>query len=281
MPELPEVETVKTALVPAMSGKKIVNVKLNRPDLRRPFPENFAKQVSGALVESLTRRAKYIIVNLDNNLSIVMHLGMSGQVLVNQTSSGYNAQKHDHMILAMDDDSLIVFHDPRRFGMVFLVRQDKFSHHQSFKNLGPEPLENHFSGPVLYNALRKRKCSVKNALLNQNIVAGIGNIYASEALFYANINPERRSDSLSLDEAERLVRSIRDVLRDAIKSGGSSLRDFRNVDGNLGYFQHNFAVYNRCGQACPSCVCNIEQTGGIHRIVQSGRATFFCKEKQK
>jgi formamidopyrimidine-DNA glycosylase len=227
------------------------------------------------------RRAKYILVFLDNSTVLALHLGMSGKILIIKPGELYTLQKHDHLALSFDDGTQLIFNDARRFGMVFLIPEQKINAHPSFKNLGPEPLDNEFSGPVLTKSLEKRKGAIKTVLLDQKLVVGLGNIYVCEALFLAGINPQRSANTLQENQAEDLVRMIRDTLTHAIKAGGSTLRDYRHTDGDIGYFQKQLAVYGREGEACPDCHCDISKTGGIRRIIQAGRSTFFCERVQK
>lgn len=277
MPELPEVETVRRGLEAVILGQLILKVDQRRPDLRMPFPKNFARRLAGQTIRALRRRAKYILMSLDSGDIVVLHLGMSGRILIEQP--GYKPQKHDHLIFHVQGHQ-IVFHDPRRFGMVLLLTENGWEEAPPFNALGPEPLGNDFSGPVLYAALKNKKTPIKSALLDQRVVCGLGNIYVCEALFMAGIHPLRPASTLNQNEADRLAHAIQEVLNKAIQAGGSSLKDYRQTDGELGYFQHQFSVYDREGQGCPSCDCNVDRTGGITRIVQSGRSSFFCARKQ-
>ncbi len=281
MPELPEVETVCAGLREQVTGLEIVQVTLNRPDLRVPFPDDFQKHIGGRKVVSVRRRAKYILLCLDDRQIIAIHLGMSGRITIIRADDPYVPQAHDHMILDMTNGVRVVLYDARRFGMVLLFHEDDMDSHPAFRNLGPEPLGNEFSGPFLKNILKGRATPVKQAIMDQRIVVGVGNIYACEALFMAGISPKKKSKDITLPMAQRLVDSIRDVLGRAIEAGGSSLRDYRRINGELGYFQHSFSVYDRENQPCPNCDCDAENTKGIRRIVQSGRSTFYCPVKQK
>jgi len=279
MPELPEVETVCRGLDPVMRGRTIVAVDVRRAGLRDPFPKGLAKTLMGAKIAHVMRRAKYILMPMDIDQTLVLHLGMSGRILVQE--EGYRPVKHDHLILHLDNGRAIVFNDPRRSGTVFLAKTDSLETHKAFRAMGPEPLSNEFSGPVLASALKGRKTEIKTAIMDQRIVVGVGNIYASEALFMAGISPKRVSGTVQGEKAEALVQAIRQILRRAIKAGGSSLRDYRKADGKLGLFQHGFTVYGHTGKACPGCTCDVGKTGGIKRIVQGGRSTFYCPRKQK
>ncbi|WP_137702604.1 bifunctional DNA-formamidopyrimidine glycosylase/DNA-(apurinic or apyrimidinic site) lyase [Marimonas lutisalis] len=283
MPELPEVETVRRGLAPSMEGQKIVHAAVNRPDLRWPFPENFVQRLTGRTVLRLRRRSKYILADLDNGESLLIHLGMSGRMTVSGDPLGQFVhdhppqEKHDHVILDMENGARITFNDPRRFGAMDLVPTDQADQHPLLAKLGPEPLGNTFNEEYLVTALKGRNTPIKAALLDQSIVAGLGNIYVCEALFRAHIAPTRKAGRISAKRVAALVPVIRQVLQDAIAAGGSSLRDFRQTDGELGYFQHNFDVYDREGEPCKTPGC----TGTIRRIVQSGRSTYYCPKCQR
>lgn len=281
MPELPEVETVRRGMELALKGDVIARVNQRREGLRLPFPKGLVKALQGQEVIHFGRRAKYILMQLANGQTVVLHLGMSGRILLLPSGHDHEPQKHDHLVVDFKSGARMVFTDPRRFGMVLLANDNDVAALPSFAGLGPEPLDNSFSGPVLHEALRRRKTSLKAALMDQRVVAGLGNIYVCEALFYAGLNPERQASGISRDEAEKLVRSIRKVLNDAIAAGGSTLRDHRQANGDLGYFQHSFAVYDRAGKACPGCSCDVSRTGGIKKITQGGRSTYYCPQKQK
>lgn len=278
MPELPEVETVCRGLEPVLLHRRIVRVDVRRKDLRRPFPRGLKGRVESARVTWIARRAKYILIHLDNDFVLVIHLGMSGRIVFQ--GAGYKPQTHDHFILHLEDGRQVVLNDPRRFGIVDLVRAEALDTHPLFAHLGPEPLGDGFSGPVLAAALKNRKAAIKQVIMDQSVVVGVGNIYASEALFLSGIDPARPAARIQGKRAEALVAAIRDVLNRAIAAGGSTLRDHRQVSGELGYFQHDFTVYGREGQACRGCDCDIAKTGGIRKIVQGGRASFYCPRKQ-
>lgn len=280
MPELPEVETVRRGLLPAMLNKKIECVTLNRMDLRGPIDSDFKVRMEGGRVKSLMRRGKYILAFLENGDGFVLHLGMSGRVHIYEDRKEYEPAKHDHVIWDMGGGGRIVFNDPRRFGMLYLTKEPGWQTQAPFNRMGPEPLGNEFSGGALYEALRNKRVPIKNALLDQRVVSGVGNIYACEALFDSAIAPERLSNSLNEDECGRLASAVLDVLERAIEAGGSTLKDYAKTDGSLGYFQYSFSVYDREGRSCPSCDCDIVKTGGVNRIVQSGRSTFYCPQKQ-
>ena len=274
MPELPEVETVRKGLEPAMLGQKITKADIRREGLRWPFPDHMAARLEGQRVERLRRRAKYILLDLDGGESLIVHLGMSGRMLI---SDGDAMIKHDHVVLDMDNGKRIAFNDPRRFGAMDLCATDALDDHRMFKGMGPEPLGNTFNTEYLRDRLKGRKMPIKSALLDQKIVAGLGNIYVCEALWRSGINPTRKAGDVTAKKIALLVPTIRDVLNEAIESGGSSLKDYRQADGQLGYFQHSFAVYGREGELCKTDGCGQK----IVRIVQSGRSTFYCPKCQK
>ncbi|MBC56917.1 MAG: DNA-formamidopyrimidine glycosylase [Confluentimicrobium sp.] len=283
MPELPEVETVRRGLAPVMEGQVIARAAVNRPDLRWPFPPRMAERLAGARVDRLRRRSKYILADLSTGETLIVHLGMSGRMLVSGDTQGLFhhdhpvAQKHDHVVLDMENGARITFNDARRFGAMDLAATDGVEAHRLLAGLGPEPLGNAFSEDYLIARLKGRMTPVKSALLDQRIVAGLGNIYVCEALYRAGISPRRKAGQLSAQRVARLVPVIRDVLHDAIAAGGSSLRDHRQTDGELGYFQHSFAAYGREGLPCVTPGC----TGTIARIAQSGRSTFYCAQCQR
>ena len=274
MPELPEVETVRRGLEPVMTGQRIAHAGVHREGLRWPFPENMAARLEGQRVEHLRRRAKYILADLDGGESLIIHLGMSGRMLI---SDGDDLIKHDHVVLDMDNGKRVTFNDARRFGMMDLCATDKLDAHRLFIGMGPEPLGNSFDAEYLRARLKGRKVLIKTALLDQKIVVGLGNIYVCEALWRAGISPTQKAGDVAGDAMELLVSTIRDVLRAALVAGGSSLKDYKQADGELGYFQHSFAVYGREGEPCKTEGCD----QNIARIVQSGRSTFYCPKCQK
>ena len=280
MPELPEVETVRQGLADVLEGRRLHRVQAMRPDLRFPLPENFEGRLSGRQVEKLARRGKYLLIHLQERLTLIAHLGMSGRFRIFNTSPP-PLERHDHVIFEVEGGISVRFNDPRRFGFMDLADTDTLAGHKMLKNMGPEPLANDFNGPVLAAALKGRKSPIKAALLDQSVIAGMGNIYVSEALFRAGLSPKRKSGTVQGGRAENLARAIRDVLNEAIAAGGSSVRDHRQPSGELGYFQHSFAVYGCTGQPCPGCTCDPTRTGGIRRITQSGRSTFYCAAKQR
>lgn len=283
MPELPEVETVRRGLAPAMEGEVIANVQVNRPNLRWPFPENMAARLAGQRVDRLRRRSKYILVDLSSHESLLIHLGMSGRMTVSGDPLGRFAhdhpphQKHDHVVINMENGARITFNDPRRFGAMDLIATQTADSHMLLAKLGPEPLGNDFHETYLANALAGRNTPIKSALLDQRIIAGLGNIYVCETLFRCGISPKRKAGQISQKRVISLVPVIRQVLQDAIQAGGSSLKDFRQADGELGYFQHSFDVYDREGKPCRSPGCD----GTIARITQSGRSSFYCPQCQR
>jgi formamidopyrimidine-DNA glycosylase len=279
MPELPEVETVMRGLQARLEGRRIVHAAVNRPDLRWPFPPGLAARLTGAQVLSFRRRAKYILMRLSGGDSVLIHLGMSGRM--NLTLGRPNSvTPHEHLSLEVDDGWRVGFVDPRRFGSVDLVPTAAEDQHRLLADMGPEPLDDAFSVAMLDEALRGKKTPIKAALLDQRIVCGLGNIYVCEALFRARISPRRLADSVVGTRAARLVPEIKATLREAIAAGGSSLRDYVQPDGELGYFQHAWKVYGREGEKCPDCP-GAPTCAGIQRITQSGRSTFFCGRLQR
>jgi formamidopyrimidine-DNA glycosylase len=283
MPELPEVETVRRGLLPVMEGRVILQADINRPNLRWPLPADMSARLTNARVLGLRRRSKYILADLSTGESLLIHLGMSGRMLISGGMLGQfhhdhpPALKHDHVVLHMEGAARVTFNDARRFGAMDLIATDVAETHPLLALLGPEPLGNSFDEAYLVAALYGRNTPIKSALLDQHLVAGLGNIYVCEVLFRAGISPRRRAGQISARRAAGLVPVIRQVLDEAISAGGSSLRDYRQTDGELGYFQHRFQVYDREGQPCqrPSC------TGTIARIVQSGRSSYYCPDCQR
>ena len=283
MPELPEVETVRRGLTPAMEGVVIAKADVNRPDLRWPFPTNMAERLTGKRVERLRRRSKYILADLDCGETLLIHLGMSGRMLVSGDPLGQFVhdhpapEKHDHVVFHMANGARITFNDPRRFGAMDMMETAAADTHKLLAVLGPEPLGNDFHEAHLIEAFNGKNSPVKSVLLDQRIVSGLGNIYVCEALYRAKIHPNRKAGRISEARVASLVPIIRDVLQEAIEAGGSSLRDFRQADGELGYFQHQFDVYGREGEPCRTNGClNV-----IRRIVQSGRSSFYCAQCQR
>jgi formamidopyrimidine-DNA glycosylase len=278
MPELPEVETIRQGLVSVLSGHRLVRVQAKRQDLRVPLPRNFADRLAGRRVEALRRRAKYLLLDLDRGETLIVHLGMSGRFTVHRSGTaaipgdGSGTGKHDHVVFETDDGARIVFTDHRRFGLMLLANTDAVDRHKLFAGLGPEPLDESFTSDVLNSVIEHKRAPIKAALLDQRVVAGLGNIYVCEALFRARISPKRLAASVAGVRAQRLVPAIKTVLKAAVRAGGSTLRDYARADGELGYFQHHFAVYDREGETCLRKDC----AGTIRRIVQSGRSTFYC-----
>ena len=297
MPELPEVETVRRGLEPALVGRRVKSVRLNRPDLRFPFPAQLAETVSGKCVTALRRRAKYILIELESGHALLVHLGMTGRFTVwppdgaarNLGEFYYVEQAghagdgaHDHVVIDLDDGARVVYTDPRRFGFMDLVEPDGTDHNRFLAGLGVEPLGNELHADFLSTALAGRRSPLKAALLDQRIVAGLGNIYVCEALYRAGLSPKRLSGSIVRKRGpspriEPLVHAIRSVIAEAIEAGGSTLRDYAHTDGSAGDFQQRFDVYDREGEACRTPGC----TSRIRRIVQSGRSSFYCPTCQR
>jgi len=287
MPELPEVETVRRGLAPAMEGARVAKVEVRHRGLRWPIAKDFEKRITGKTIDGLGRRAKYLLADLSSGDVLIMHLGMSGSFRVDDAKIvQYHHEKsknaaHDHVVFHMSNGATVTFNDPRRFGSMKLVPRTKLDQEPLLRSIGPEPLGNEFDARLLAQACAGKKTSLKAALLDQRVVAGLGNIYVCEALFRAGLSPKRAASTIAdrsgkpNARAVALVDAIKAVLHDAIKAGGSSLRDHRRTDGSLGDFQHNFLVYDREGAACPSC------KGKIKRIVQNGRSTFYCPRCQK
>ena len=293
MPELPEVETVRRGLQPAMEGSKIVRAEARRKDLRFPFQRDFVARLEGQTVTGLGRRAKYLLADLASGDVLLMHLGMSGSFRVlkddgNKTPGKFHHPRsedraHDHVVFHMSSGAAVVFNDPRRFGYMKIIARKALEHEPLLKGLGPEPLGNEFDAAMLAHSCANKKTSLKAALLDQRVVAGLGNIYVCEALFRSQLSPRRLAATLAdkkgqpTDHARRLVDAIHAVLNQAIKAGGSSLRDHRQTSGELGYFQHSFQVYDREGEKCQTAGCG----GIVRRFTQNGRSTFWCPKCQK
>lgn len=276
MPELPEVETVMRGLAARLDGRRLAEVEVRRPDLRWPLPERMGARLTGRRILGLRRRAKYILVDLDDGTSWIIHLGMSGRMLISDGPKP-PLQTHDHVVFRTDDGTWVKFNDARRFGMMDLWPTQEVERHKLLKGIGPEPLGNAFNGPALESALAGKYTPIKAALLDQKVVAGVGNIYACEALHRSGIAPRRLALNVWGNRAERLAEAVKTVLTEAIAAGGSSLRDHRQVSGELGYFQHTFRVYDREGEGCPTPDCG----GTVKRLVQSGRSTFYCPRCQR
>jgi formamidopyrimidine-DNA glycosylase len=293
MPELPEVETVRRGLQPAMEGAKILKAEARRKDLRFPFQKDFTARLEGQVVTGLGRRAKYLMADLGSGDVLLMHLGMSGSFRVlddggSNTPGEFHYPRsedraHDHVVFHMSSGAAIVFNDPRRFGYMKIIARNALEDEPLLKGLGPEPLGNEFDAAMLARSCANKKTSLKAALLDQRVVAGLGNIYVCEALFRSHLSPRRLAATLATkkgeptDHSRRLVASIHDVLNQAIKAGGSSISDHRLTSGELGYFQHSFQVYDREGEKCQTAGCS----GIVRRFVQNGRSTFWCPKCQK
>jgi formamidopyrimidine-DNA glycosylase len=283
MPELPEVETVRRGLQPVLEGAQLVRVVQRRPDLRFPLPDRFSKRLTGARVVRLDRRAKYLMAELDSGETWTTHLGMTGRFTIGDLAPGRFARtapagdRHEHLVFETDGGLSVGFSDARRFGYMSLIPTDRLDEHPWFKGLGPEPLGNAFNAGHLADAFEGRKQNVKATLLDQRVVAGLGNIYVCEALHRAHISPEKPAGKLKHDKLELLTTAVREVIAEAIDAGGSTLRDFANTDGELGYFQHSFRAYGREGEPCLTPGCG----GKVKRIVQAGRSTFYCPKCQR
>jgi formamidopyrimidine-DNA glycosylase len=296
MPELPEVETVRRGLQPVLEGARLVHVEARRPDLRFPFPERFSERLTGKTVTALGRRAKYLIMHIDNGPLLICHLGMSGSFRIetggtDDVAGAFHHERskiaaHDHVVFDVvsprGERSRVIFNDPRRFGFM-LFAEGAPDTHPMLAGLGVEPTGNALDGPLLASLFKGRRSPLKAALLDQRLIAGLGNIYVSEALWRAGLSPLREAGTIAGSakkakaQSDRLATAIRSVIADAIAAGGSSLRDYVQTDGSLGYFQHSFAVYDREGAPCPTPGCG----GHVERIVQSGRSTFYCRTCQR
>ncbi len=276
MPELPEVETVRRGLARRLVGRAIVRVDQRCKKLRIPLPSRFAERLAGRRIVAVGRRAKYLLIHLDDSAVMLVHLGMSGRLVLHSGRPGAPG-RHDHVIFHIDDGTHVTFNDARRFGLITLAAADDLERHPLLAELGLEPLDEGFTGAALAARLAGRRTPIKSALLDQRVIAGVGNIYACESLFYAGLSPRRTAGTVIGRRAGRLAAAVREVLSAAIEAGGSSLRDFVGASGDLGYFQHSFAVYNRAGEPCPGCDCG----GVIRRITQSSRSTFYCPRRQR
>jgi formamidopyrimidine-DNA glycosylase len=292
MPELPEVETVRRGLAPVLVGARILRVDQRRADLRFPFPERFGERLEGARIETLARRAKYLLAGLDSGETLILHLGMSGSFRIardrEETPGAFHFARsklaaHDHVVFDLSGGAAVTYNDPRRFGFMLLAASDALAAHPLFAHLGVEPLGADFDAAALAGRLAGRRAPLKAALLDQTVVAGLGNIYVCEALHRAGLSPEAEAGTIAgpggrpTARGRRLVAAIRAVLEEAVEAGGSTLRDHRQTDGDLGYFQHAFRVYGREGDACRRARCG----GTVARIVQSNRATFYCPVCQR
>ncbi|MBM3487889.1 MAG: bifunctional DNA-formamidopyrimidine glycosylase/DNA-(apurinic or apyrimidinic site) lyase [Alphaproteobacteria bacterium] len=283
MPELPEVETVRRGLARVMDGATIARVVVRRGDLRRPLPPRFAERLAGRRVEALERRAKYLIVRLDDGNALLVHLGMSGRMVIDGGTIARFAHDvgplaaHEHVVIALANGTVVRYADPRRFGLMDLVAGAALADHPLLARLGPEPTDAAFDGRALARRLAGKRTPIKAALLDQTVVAGLGNIYVCESLFRAGLSPRRLARTIGGARADALAAAIHRVLDEAIAAGGSTLRDHRLPSGELGYFQHRFQVYDREGEPCPGCDCG----RFIRRIVQAGRSTFYCAARQR
>ena len=275
MPELPEVETIRRGLALRMTGRHIVRAEIRRPDLRRPFPPMLSELLAGMRIGNLSRRGKYILIELGSRGTLLLHLGMSGRITTG--AADIPPAQHDHVVLFLDDGTAVRFNDARRFGLIDYVARGAEHEHPLLADMGPEPLEPSFDAAYLAGALAGKITPIKSALLDQRVVAGLGNIYVCEALYRAGISPRRIAGTIKTQRAQRLASAIQSVLQEAIEAGGSSLRDYVQTNGELGYFQHRWAVYGREGQPCPGCTCAL----GVQRITQAGRSTFFYGKKQR
>ncbi len=274
MPELPEVETTRRGLALKLQDRRIARIEARRPDLRFPLPPDFAARIQGRQVLGLDRRAKYILLRLEGGLNWLIHLGMSGRMVIRHGWPN-DIGPHDHVIFGTDDGWSVTYNDARRFGMMDLIEAEALAGHKMLAGIGPEPLDDAFTPALLMAALKGKRTPMKAALLDQRVVAGLGNIYVSEALYRAGIHPEKLAGTVAPKRLEKLVPAIKAVLLEAVEAGGSSLRDYVQTDGELGYFQTRFRVYDREGQPCPAC------QRPVQRIVQSGRSSFFCGHCQK
>lgn len=279
MPELPEVETVRRGLIPRMVGHRIARLIQRRKDLRVPLPRQFAAKVEGRTVQAIDRRAKYLLIRLDDGQTLIVHLGMSGRMTLHDASSAaeHPLERHDHVVFDLDDGWQVRFNDARRFGLMLLVATEAVAKHKAFKGLGPEPLDDQFDGAILAQRLKGRRTPIKAALLDQKTLVGVGNIYACEALYMSGISPRRSAHTVQGERADRLVEAIKQVLNRSIVDGGSTLRDHVQPGGELGYFQTRFKVYDRLGAPCQTRDCGQL----VKRLVQAGRSTFYCARCQR
>ena len=274
MPELPEVETVCRGLVGVLEGRRFAQVEVRRKDLRIPFPKGFAASLTGRKVDRIHRRAKYVLMDLDDGQVLIVHLGMAGRMTIAKRAATPGA--HDHVIFTTDDGTVVTFNDPRRFGLMTLAARKDLDDHKLFRHLGPDALSESFTPESLSKSLKGRKTTIKVAMMDQRLVVGVGNIYACESLYRAGISPKRKAGTVAGARAAALVPAIKQVLKEAIAAGGSSLRDHVQPSGELGYFQNAWKVYGREGESC-ACGANKAQ---VKRIVQGGRSTFYCARCQ-
>lgn len=280
MPELPEVETIKCALEKGIGLGKIEELDIRNPRLRVLIPADIKNKIENRFIKNYRRIAKYIVIDLDNNLSLIWHMGMSGKVKIRDDMPSV-LEKHDHIILKTSN-GIVIYNDPRRFGVFTYCPTNELNEHALFSKTGKDPFSDDLTAEYLLAKLQKKKKKpIKPVLLDQDIISGIGNIYASEILYESGISPLRSAESITLEECGILIENTRKVLQKAIKAGGSTLRDYKKPDGSLGYFQNMHCVYNKTGQKCPQCSCDINKTGGIKKIIQAGRSTFYCESLQK
>ena len=279
MPELPEVETVMQAVIKALGYANIIDVRVNNNRFREKIPDDLADKIRGSKIIGYKRIAKYITIALDNGLTLIWHLGMSGKIKICDELPA-ELDKHDHVIIKTDKCYLI-FNDARRFGLLTYCESKNLAHIPFIEKIGLDPFDESLTPEYLHTHLSKKKIPIKVALLDQEIICGIGNIYASEILYLAKISPLRESNKINLKECDTIIEKTREVLKKAIAAGGSTIHDYKKPDGSLGYFQNMHCVYNKTGQKCPCCTCNVEQSGGIQKIVQAGRSTFYCPTVQK
>ncbi|MBR1605405.1 MAG: bifunctional DNA-formamidopyrimidine glycosylase/DNA-(apurinic or apyrimidinic site) lyase [Alphaproteobacteria bacterium] len=278
MPELPEVETIKNAVQQTLKDAVFLEVQINNPCLRKPVQADLPQILQNAKIIQYRRIAKYLILNLDNGYSLILHFGMSGTLRLSKNRG--KILKHDHLVFATNKGYMI-YNDPRRFGLCLYERTDTLEKNPLFRGIGIDPFDDALTARWFKKNLENRVTPIKQVLLDQKIICGIGNIYASEALYLAGILPTRSASSLTLKECENLLQGIRKTLSLAVQAGGSTLKDYRKPDGSLGYFQNSHCVYNKTGQTCPNCICDVKKTGGIKKIIQSGRSTYFCATKQR
>lgn len=278
MPELPEVETIKESLKKAIDKKTIESVEVKNRKFREIIPNDFENVVTNASIKKIYRIAKYIVIDLSNNYSIIWHFGMSGRIKFMDNIC--NLDKHDHIIIKTNN-GYIIYNDARRFGLITCCKTNNIKKHHLFSKIGIDPFDSNLDAKYLLDKLKNKNIEIKVALLDQSIINGIGNIYASEALYDARISPFKKSCNIDTDEANRLIESVRKILNKAIKAGGSTLRDYKKPDGSTGYFQNEHCVYNKTGQRCPNCCCDLSKTQGIKKAIQGGRSTFFCETLQK
>ncbi len=279
MPELPEVETVKNEVAQFLGRTKVVDIKIYNRSLREKIAEGIESKIVGNTIIGYERRGKYIVMTLSNNCSLVWHLGMSGRIKLFKEKNP-ELVKHDHIVMTTDN-GVLVYNDPRRFGLFGCVESDGLSESKYFQKMGVDPFDKNFDADYLFLHFSKKKMPVKVALLDQSIVNGIGNIYASEILYDAKISPLRSAAEIDKNECQKIVLSTRKILNKAIENGGSTLRDYHKTDGSVGNFQNLHCVYNKTGQKCPQCRCNVLSDGGIKKIVQAGRSTFYCDILQR